>query len=138
MRRFADTIRAFAHQLVLDFAKRYQRDPSEFRHRAGTLLTKSIPGSRPGPKLIQQTTDATKILEQYKLRCQEQKLAFHPRDAWKEICRVLQVPDSERARLRDRVRSRRYAERRRKGRRGIYTSKTHAGDIHFDNPSPSS
>ena len=138
MRSFADTIRAFARQLVSDFAKRYHRDPSEFRHRAGTLLTKSIPGSRPGPKLIQQTTDATKILERCKVRCQEQNLPFQPRDAWKEICRVLQIPDSERPRLRDRVRSRRYAERRRKSQIGIYTSKTHAGDIHFDNPPSSS
>jgi hypothetical protein len=121
MRTIPHAIRSFARQLTREFSKLYQRDRSKFRRRAAALLKKSIPGCRPGPKLITQTTDAAKRYEQEKLHCQEEKVPFDPRQAWKEIRAALHVPNSEAPRLRDRVRSRRYIERRRKNRRGIYT-----------------
>jgi len=114
MTTLPQVVRRFARQLVRDFPKAYARDRSKFRTRAAALLKKSIPGCRPGPKLITQTTDAVKRYEQQQLRCQQQKLTFSPREAWKEIRAALHVPDSDSSRLRDRVRSRRSLERRRK------------------------
>lgn len=115
MRTLTQSVRTFARQLMRDFPEAYERDHSKFRKRAGSILTKSIPGSRPGPKLIPEVTEAIKLYEQSKLRCHQQNVPFDPRKIWKEIRAVLHVPDSERNLIRDRARARRHMERRRNG-----------------------
>ena len=129
MRSLPATVRSFARELRRDFAKAYERDHARFRKRLITLLRKNIPGSASGPKRIRQVTRARELFDEHKLRCQQRKLPFDPHNAWKEIYPMLHVPRSGRLLLRNRVRSRRGAERRRKSRRGILGPKTPVADI---------
>jgi hypothetical protein len=124
MRSLTQTIRAFAKQLVQDYARRYSQNRTQFREHAASILKRAIPGPPRGRPPLPQVTRASELVDQYEARHGTRE------GAWKEIFPALHVQGTAAQNLlRERVRSRKSAQRRRKTRAGFPTPKNEMGNV---------